>query len=313
LGCWALGDPGLWGPQDQQDTQATIHTALDQGITFLDTAPAYGHGHSEEVVGAALVGRRASAFIATKVNAQNSRRDDLVASCEASLQRLQTDYIDLLQIHWPSREIPFTETIGALEGLQSAGKIRAYGVCNFGPQDLAAWLEAGGRATTNQVSYSLLSRAVEFAIAPQAAAAGMHLLAYSPLMQGLLTGKFPTADSVPEGRARSLHFSGDRPKARHGQAGFEDLTFATLTALRQKAEAWGIDMAAMALAWLLAQNPVGAILVGARTPAQVERNRQATQVKLEASQYAELSRLTDELKQAMGPEADLWSSPSRIR
>jgi myo-inositol catabolism protein IolS len=137
MGCWALAGDSTWGPQDADESIATVRAALDAGVNFFDTAEGYGGGDSESILGRALSGRRHEAVIATKVSRSHMSGDEVRRACERSLRHLQTDYIDLYQIHWPSRTIPLDETIEALERLREQGKVRALGVCNFGVRDLS--------------------------------------------------------------------------------------------------------------------------------------------------------------------------------
>lgn len=313
LGTWAFAKDQSWGPQDDALSIKTVHAALDAGLNAFDSAPAYGDGESERVLGKALEGRREEAYVATKVSRKDLPAEDLVASCEASLKRLQTDWIDLLQVHWPSHDIPPAESIEALENLKSSGKIRAYGACNFGPRDLQAWLDAGAVLETNQVAYSLLARAIEYAILPACRKENIGILPYSPLMQGLLTGKFHGPEEVPDARARSRHFSKDRPAARHGEAGCETLTFATIEQIRTIAAEAGLPMDGMALAWLLRQPGVTSTIVGARNPDQLHKNRQALDIQLDNSLVEALTACTNELKKALGPNSDLWDTSGRIQ
>jgi aryl-alcohol dehydrogenase-like predicted oxidoreductase len=313
LGCWAFAGDRFWGPFAERDAVATVHAALDRGIRFLDTAPVYGEGLSEEIVGRALRGRRGDALIATKVSAEDCTAEGVRTSGEASLRRLQTDVIDLLQIHWVGDEARLDETFAAFEALRDAGKVRACGVCNFGPRHLARLRAAGHGWITHQVPYNLLWRAVEFQVAPQSAADGLGLLAYSPLQQGLLTGRFRTADEVPVGRQRSRHFHGDRPLARHGGPGCETETFAALTALAAVAARLGRSMAQVSLAWLRQQPGVVSILAGARSPEQVAENASSLDLTLDAATLAELDRATADLKAKLGPDPDMWAPESRYR
>ena len=161
MGCWALAGDATWGPQDMAESVATVHAALDAGVNLFDTAEGYGGGDSESALGQALLGRRHEAVIATKVSRANLSADEVRRACENSLQRLRTDYVDLYQIHWPSRTVPLPETMEALERLREQGKVRAIGVCNFGLQDLSDLL-AIGWPETNQLPYSLLWRAIEY-------------------------------------------------------------------------------------------------------------------------------------------------------
>ncbi len=312
MGCWAITGDFNWGPQDEADSIATIHAALDAGINLLDTAESYGNGYSEELLGKALAGRRHEAIIASKVSGNRHDAQGLRQACEESLGRLKTDYIDLYQLHWPNWNVPFAETMGALEQLKQEGKVRAAGVCNFGRRDLTDVL-ATGKVETNQLCYSLLWRAIEWEIQPLCVENEVGILAYSPLLQGLLTGKFATAADVPDERARTRHFSGTRPHARHGEAGHEEATFAAIDRIRDISDGLGLPMAQVALAWLLAQPGVTSVLAGARHPDQIAENVQAAEVELPADALAALSAATEPLKVALGDNPDMWQPKERSR
>lgn len=312
LGCFAFAGGQTWGEQDEQDSIDTINAALEHGITFFDTAEGYGNGYSEELLGRVFEGRRDQVVIATKVSRQNLRPDDLRAACEASLQRLKTDYIDLYQIHWPSHEIPIGDSVGMLQALQQEGLIRAIGVSNFGVGDFSDLLEIM-TPVTNQLPYNLLFRMIENGIIPLAEQHNVGVLPYSPLMQGLLTGKFKSANDVPEGRARTRHFAGSRPQASHGEAGVETETFSTISGLSAIAERIGQPLTYVALAWLLAQKSVPAVLVGARNLEQLEHNVKAAEVTLAADVVAELTAETDALKDKLGAEPDMWNAGEASR
>lgn len=313
LGTWALAGDKFWGPQEDADSIATIHAALDHGVTLIDTAPAYGDGRSEEIVGRALRDRRDRALIATKVSEADMTPERAIAGCEASLRRLQVDGIDLLQIHWLGSGEQLEDVIAAMEKLRDAGKVRALGVCNFGPQSLARLRAAGSGWITNQLAYNLLWRAVEFEITDLCERDGLGILCYSPLAQGLLTGRWQSADEVPEGRTRTRHFRGDRPMSRHGGPGCEDLTFSTIDRLRAIAASVGQPLADVALAWLIHRRAVQSVIFGARNVAQIRENVAASQLRLPATALAELDAATSDLKKALGPNADMWAPVSRIR
>ncbi len=305
LGCWAFAGGGNWGPQDDSDSIATIHAALANSVNFLDTAEAYGDGFSERLIGRALKGRRHEAVIADKPAPGRETPEELRRACEESLERLGTDYIDLYQQHWPNRDVPLAETVGGFERLKQEGKIRAFGVCNFGPTDLDELLKHG-KPATNQVAYSLLSRAAEFTIQPICRERAIGILCYSPIAQGLLTGKYRSADEVPEGRARTKHFSGSRPQARHGGPGAEELTFRTIAEIHRLAERYGLSMAQLAIAWLLTRPGVTAVLAGARSPDQLEQNVAAAGTSLPDELVSGLTEASEELKAALGDDADPW-------
>lgn len=312
MGCWALAGDFNWGPQEDAESIATVHAALDAGINFFDTAEAYGAGRSEEVLGRALEGHRSDVVIATKADDAHLSREELIRACENSLQRLQTDYIDLYQIHWPSRTVPLPETLETLDHLRGEGKIRTFGVCNFGVSDLEDLLEVG-QCETDQLPYSLLARAIEYEIQPKCLNEGVGILAYSPLMQGLLTGKFSSPEEVPEGRARTRHFSRERPGTRHGEPGCEDATFAAIEEIRRLCAELGLPMARVALAWVLAQPGVTSVLAGARHPEQIVETAQAAELKLAPEVLERLTRITEEVKRALGPHPDPWEAPADSR
>lgn len=311
LGCWAFGGGNVWGEQDDLESIKTVHAALDAGINFFDTAPAYGR--SEEILGKALKGKREQAVIADKVSRQDQRRDDVLASCERSLNLLQTDYIDLLQIHWPNHDVPFAETVDALLQLKQAGKVRAIGVCNHGKFDIDAYMQAGGEMISNQLPYSLLWRAIEFEVLPKCEKYQVGILPYSPLMQGLLTGKYRAPDDFPAGRARSKHFGSHRATVRHGGPGCEALTFATIAKVQQISEEIGQPMAHVALAWLYQQSSVISVLTGARTVEQVRQNAESAGLTLSDDVMQRLHDVTDDLKHTLGPDPDIWQGQSRFR
>lgn len=312
LGCWAFAGGLNWGEQDKAASIRTIHAACDAGIHTLDTAIAYGNGASQQVVGEAIKGRRSDYIILDKIPQDKASYADSLVTVERCLSNLGTDYIDLLQLHWANPEVPIDETLRAAEKLKADGKIRHFGVCNFGAKQLTA-VPADAPIASNQVSYSLLFRAVEFEILPQCRARGIDMLAYSPLLQGLLTGKFASADEVPEGRARTRHFSTDRPQARHGEPGCEAETFVAVAAVVKIAEKAGLAPADVALAWVLAQDEFAGAICGARSVEQVETNVRAADTKLAADVMEALDSATDDLKQALGPNADMWQGRTKSR
>ena len=313
LGCWALAGGSGWGDQDEGEAIATIHAALDQGINFLDTAEAYGGGYSEEIVGKALVGRRDEAVLATKISPNHAEPSVLRDYFEASLRRLQTDYVDHYIVHWPIASDWVADSFAVLADLKKEGKIRSIGVSNYGPQQLSEAIEAGAQIDNNQLHYSLLSRAIEFEILPLCREHGVTATAYMPLLQGLLTGKFRTIDDVPEFRLRTRHFSGDRPMSRHGAPGAEEETFAALDGVRAIAEDLGEPMANVALAWVMAQPGLVSAIAGARRPDQIARNVKAAELALSPETIARLNAATDALKQELGPCVDYWNTLENSR
>jgi myo-inositol catabolism protein IolS len=311
LGTWAFSGNKYWGTQDDRVSISTVHAALDVGINFFDTAETYGDGRSESVLGKALLGRRDKAVIATKVTPHHLDAANIITSCESSLRRLNTDWIDLYQIHWPNHDIPIEETVGAMQKLISQGKIRSIGTCNFGIRDLPGIL---GITTclSNQLPYSLLWRGIEYEIQPLCVNRGLGILCYSSLAQGLLTGRYATADEVPEGLACTRIFSKHRKNANHNEIGCENEAFTAVKAIKKIAEEIGYPMATVSLAWVLQQSGVVSALVGAREPKEIELNLPAADLILHKDTLERLKMATEKVKEHLGRNCDMWNSSSRM-
>jgi len=312
IGCWAMVGDATWGPQEESDAVAAIQTAVECGVTFFDTAEGYGAGYSEQLLGKALGADREKVVIGSKVSRSHLSAAELPVACGRSLTNLATDYIDVYHIHWPSREVPFDETVRAMEDLIASGKVRHLAVSNFGPIDLPALLPLA-KPVVNQLAYNLLFRGIEFEILPACLAGGVGVTCYSPMMQGLLSGKFSSPDDVPPGRARTRHFSNDRPESRHDEGGAEAETFEAIAAIRDLAAESGLDMAAMSLAWLIGREGVVSVIVGSRNAEQSRRNAAAGDVQLTPDLAEKLDEITRPLKAKLGPNADMWQSTSRLR
>jgi aryl-alcohol dehydrogenase-like predicted oxidoreductase len=195
LGTWAMGG-WMWGGTDQRESVATIHAALDQGINLIDTAPVYGFGVSEEIVGAALEGIRSRAVIATKTGVEwrdgkvyrNATRARIMQEIDDSLRRLRTDYIDIYQVHWPDPLVPIEETAEAMRSLHEQGKIRAIGVSNFSVAEMRRFRQVAPLHVL-QPPYNLFERAIEVDILPYCLDNGIATLGYGALCRGLLSGR----------------------------------------------------------------------------------------------------------------------------
>ena len=306
IGLWNISDSNYWGEQDEKDSIDMIHGALDLGINFFDTAEAYGGGYSEVVTGKALHDRRDRAIIATKVGAGSISSGEIKTACENSLKRLQTDYIDLYQLHWPVRDRAFEDSMNEMTKLQDAGKIRMIGVSNYGVIDQQEMLKHG-RFETNQLPYSLLFRAIEYGTQQIAAENGISILAYSPLQQGLLADKYKTVDEIPPHRARTRHFKDGRTDmTTHGQPGVEDEMFAALDAIRAICDELGEPMVRVALAWVIHQQALTSVIGGARNVEQVEENIKIMDLKLSDDVLARLDKATASVKEALGDNNDPW-------
>jgi myo-inositol catabolism protein IolS len=314
MGCWGISGGDMWGKQDEGEAIAAIRRAYEKGINFYDTAEAYGDGYSEELLGEALDGFRKEVKIASKVSPGNLRPKDLKKSCENSLRRLNTDYLDLYYIHWPNPDVPIFDTVKALEELKNEGKIRYYGTSNFGARQMKEFLQHSD-LTVNQLPYNLLWRIIEQEIQPFCLEKDIGIAAYSPLLHGLLTGKFGCPDSVPDGRARTRHFSNARPETRHGEEGVEGETFDTIEKIKSICQEFGTDMAQTSIAWALTQSGVDTVIAGARSPEHVDANAEAGDLELPEGLITRLEKATKGLKGGLGNNPDLWqgSKEGRIR
>lgn len=304
IGCWSYGGGDYWGPQAQSDVTAVAHAALDAGINFFDTAEGYNEGRSEEALGIALKGRRNEAIIGTKVSSPDP--NIIRERCEASLQRLQTDYIDIYMIHWYHDEFAIEDSMTELVQLREDGLIRAIGVCNFGVEQLSAALDSKTEIVANQVCYNLLSRGIEVELLPLCQKNDLGILGYMPLLQGLLTGKYKSADELPPVHSRFRHFSNHRPMAKHGEQGAEEEVFATLEGIRKIAEKERIPMSRLAIAWTLAKQGITCMLVGTRNTDELSMNLRVFEYSPSKNVINELDRLTLPLLEKLGTNLDYF-------
>ncbi len=293
LGTWAIGGPWDWGwgPQDDRDSIRTILRALELGINWIDTAAVYGLGHAEEVVASALKGRRSEVFIATKCGlvwddrgnvVRNNRPESIMRECEASLRRLNTDYIDLYQIHWPDANTPVEESWEAMIRLQEQGKVRYIGVSNF-DVPLLERCEALHHVNSLQPPYSLLNRKVEKNILPWCQQHGVGVVAYSPMQSGLLTGRFDKSRLAPDDwRHKSPYFK--EPQLS------KNLQFAEK--LKPIAAKYDKTVAQLAISWVLMHPAVTSAIVGARRPEQIEEIVGGAGWKIEEEDMQEINKLS---------------------
>ncbi|XP_064614986.1 1-deoxyxylulose-5-phosphate synthase YajO-like [Liolophura sinensis] len=319
IGCWQFNDGKdtvNWDAQPQEVSKQVVEKALEVGINFFDTAE--GYSGSEEVLGRSLRGRRQDAIIATKYgfregpSTQPYTAVQVEEAIERSLKKLEMSYIDLLQIHFPSFVADIGETIKELDRQVSLGKIRYYGVSNYGPKNLREFFDAGGKPISNQLCYNLLWRSIENEVLPICREKNMSILAYSPLQQGLLSGRFKNAEDFPEGRRRGKLFGKDSTKlSRHGQDGAEKEVFQALEAIRKVCDRESIPMARAALSWVIQQPSVPVVIVGARTPEQVVENSKVVTLKQEV--LDELASVTEDVKKAVGSSLDQWAHPDRCQ
>lgn len=295
LGTWAIGG-WMWGGTDEAESVAAIRAAIDEGVTLIDTAPAYGMGRSEEIVGKAIAGRREEVALATKCGLvwhtekgnhffdQDGRPvhrylgpESIAHELEASLRRLGTDHIDLYITHWQDPTTPVAETMGALLDLKRAGKIRAIGASNLTPADLSAYLAVGGLDAV-QEQYSMVHRDIAAEIVPRCIENGVSILSYSSLALGLLTG------TVGPERV----FSGDDLRIDDPRFSPENRrrAVAFATAVQPVADALGATVAELVIAWTIRQPGITFALCGARNPDQARENARAGGIRLGETELA---------------------------
>jgi aryl-alcohol dehydrogenase-like predicted oxidoreductase len=312
LGTWAIGG-WMWGGSDEREAIKTIHSALDRGINLIDTAPVYGFGHSEEIVGKALAmdGRRERALIATKAGLnwkdgkpfRDARKTRIVEEVENSLRRLRTDVIDLYQVHWPDPDTPIAEVAEAMASLHRAGKIRAIGVSNFSPAQMDEFSKVAPLHTA-QPPYNLFERAIEQDVLPYCQANGIAALAYGSLCRGLLSGRM-TASSK---------FTGD--DLRKSDPKFQAPRFAQyLTAVEQldrlANQRFGKRVIHLAARWVLDRNRMNIALWGARRADQLSPINDALGWRIDGDTMAEIDRILREtIKDPVGPE--FMAPPDRV-
>lgn len=299
LGTWAIGG-WMWGGTEEEQSIAAIRQSIDEGISLIDTAPAYGQGLSESIVGKAIEGRRDKVVLATKCglvwHTQKGNhffdydgkpvhrylgKDSIVHELEQSLTRLKTDYIDLYITHWQDPKTPVDETMEALEMLKSQGKIRAIGASNVSAGDLKSYV-AAGQLDALQEEYSMVKRDIESTLLPVCAEHGVSMLSYSSLALGLLSGKI--------GPDRT--FSGDDQRKDNPRFSISNREkIARLMAdLEPVADAHQATSAQIVIAWTVQQHGITFSLCGARNPEQASENARAGRIRLTSE---ELNRISE--------------------
>jgi len=293
-GAWAIGGGGwafAWGAQDDNDSVASIHEAIDLGINWIDTAPVYGLGHSEEVVARALEGMQQRPYVFTKCEriwneqrqiGKSLKADSIRRECDASLQRLKIDVIDLYQIHWPEPEEDIVEGWQTLVELQKAGKVRWIAVSNFSVEQMER-IRPHGPITALQPPYSMLRRDIEATILPYCGEQNIGTIVYSPMQSGLLTG------AMTRERIASLPADDWRPThSKHYQEPLLTRNLALVDLLRAIGNRHTKTPGEVAIAWTLNRPEVTGAIVGARRAGQLAELVGAADWRLSASEYQEI-------------------------
>jgi aryl-alcohol dehydrogenase-like predicted oxidoreductase len=309
FGAWAIGGL-LWGGTNDDDAIAAIQQAVDLGMTTIDTAPFYGRGHSEVIIGKAIKGRRDQIQVLTKFGLnweseegtfhfetpapdgsmvrvfRNSMKKQVIYECEQSLKRLGIDYIDLYQQHWPHLETPIEETFEAVAQLLGDGKIRYAGVSNATVEQIEAARKVVPVVSV-QSPYSLINRKIERELIPYCLVNNLSVIAYSPMQRGLLSGKISADKKYPEtdGRSRDAFF---KPENRRK-------ILAMLEEIRPTAETHNATLAQLVLAWTIQQPGITVALAGARNPQQVDENAVAAGLTLTQAEISHITKLSESL------------------
>jgi aryl-alcohol dehydrogenase-like predicted oxidoreductase len=306
FGAWAVGG-WMWGGAEETAAIRAIQTSYDLGMTTIDTAPVYGFGRSEELVGKALAGiprnnyqiltkyglnwetTEGEYFFDTKGNSGNplkiykfSSKVKVMQELEASLRRLRTDYVDLLQIHWPDATTPISETMEAVATLIQQGKVRAAGVCNYTVEQVGEALKTVELAS-NQVPYSMINRGIEKDVVVQALKKGMSILPYSPLQRGLLTGKIKRGHKFNDGDTREGNRFYTPENIDHANA--------LLQKLKPIAEGHNASLSQLVLNWTTRQPAMDCVLAGARDEHPVKDNVKALDFVLRDSELTTINDL----------------------
>jgi len=280
IGTWAMGGyVPTWGPVDDNESITAIKQGIDLGMTLIDTAPAYGHGHSEEVVGNAIADRRDQVVVATKCglvwsgkdgpNQRCLKPDTVRKECEASLRRLRIETIDLYQIHWPDPETPIADTMATLLALRDQGKIRVIGVSNFSCEQMSQ-ARQHGPIHSLQTELSMLEPQARDELLPYCQEYGMGVLAFAPFARGLLTGKFAASSRFNDLRAKDRRYTGTAFQSN----------LALIEKLCPIAADLGCTMAQLAIRWVIQQAGVATVVTGAKRLSQVEEDAGAGDITI---------------------------------
>jgi aryl-alcohol dehydrogenase-like predicted oxidoreductase len=310
FGAWAIGG-WLWGGADSKEAIKAIETAVDHGMTTIDSAAVYGFGLSEELIGKAIKGKRSKVQILTKfgliwnekqgefflgsrdndgkeINLYScSSKERVIRDCDDSLRRLGTDYIDLYQIHWPDKATPVSETMEALDILIKKGKIRAGAVCNYS-KTLMTEAEKTFTIASNQLPYSMVHRDIEKEIVPYCLSQNIGILAYSPLQRGLLTGKIKQGHRFNDGDSRPTSVYYQEPNLSR--------ILMLTDNLKKIADELKITLSQLVLNWTIQQPGITCVLAGARNSAQVLENVKSVDFHLTGADIKSINELLSVLK-----------------
>ncbi len=331
VGCWSFGGGAYWGEQSQSDVNNVVSQALDIGLNLFDTAEMYNNGDSEVSLGEALKGKRNKAVVISKISPANCRPKTLVEHLEASLRKLQTDYLDIYMLHWPINRyglLHFTndqdiidnqptvqETFETLDKLKKQGKIRSIGVSNFGVKQMQEVHDTGVVIDVNEIAYNIMSRAIEKEILPHCIEHNVSIICSMVLQQGLLADIYKRVEDIPPAQAHSRHFKNERgqDQSRHFEPGAEEEVFAALAELRKISADLNIPMAQLAVAWALHKQGIDNALVGSRNIDELMDNVKASELVLSPDIIAAIDMLGKPVLDKLGHNADYYENTKNSR
>jgi aryl-alcohol dehydrogenase-like predicted oxidoreductase len=329
VGCWPFGGGEYWGEQSQKDVDNVVHAALDLGVNTFDTAEMYNNGESERSLGKALKGRRNEAVVISKIGPSNCHH--VRKHCVESLQRLGMDYLDVYMLHWPINKLAvehFTsdksiisapptveEAYAQLDELKKEGLIRSIGMSNFGRTQMEEVVATGVQVDVNEMSYNIVSRAIEAEIAPYCLENNISIIGSMGLQQGLLAGIYKTPDDVPKHQAHSRHYPDHRGggTSRHGEAGAEKELFEVVDQLRKIADDLHVHIAQLAIAWILKKPFMTSTLVGSRNIDELKTNVAACSLAISDETEALIDKISQPVLDILGNNPDYYEHSSKSR
>ncbi|KAA6339886.1 General stress protein 69 [termite gut metagenome] len=329
VGCWPFGGGEYWGEQSQKDVDNVVHAALDLGVNTFDTAEMYNNGESERSLGIALKGRRNEAVVISKISPSNCSH--VRKHCMESLQRLGMDYLDVYMLHWPINKLAvehFTsdqsiiespptveEAYDQLNELKKEGLIRSIGMSNFGRTQMEEVVRTGVQIDVNEMTYNIVSRAIEAEIAPYCLENKISIIGSMGLQQGLLTGIYKTPGDVPKHQAHSRHYPDYRggDTSRHGEAGAEKEIFEVVDQLQKIADELHIHIAQLAIAWILKKPFMTSTLIGSRNIAELKTNVDACTLAISDEVEAQIDKISQPVLDILGNNPDYYEHSSKSR
>lgn len=315
IGTWSYGsnENDYWGKQEQSDVDMAVKCAIDKGINFFDTAIVYNGGRSEEALGKAIKGRRDKAVICDKIS-NRVEPEDYEDSVDLMLKHLDMEYMDLLLLHWPCKKIDDNKSrLDAMVKMIDTGKVKNIGVSNFGLKQLDSIKEFLPYVCANELGHNILSRGIETGIAQKCMENEIGIIGYSPLFQGLLTGKYKTIDEIPSNYARTRHFKSERGGSAKAGFDVEEEILIILEELKRISEKLNITPAQLSLAWSISKPGIAAAIVGSRNEKQLNSNVKAANLMLPQWAIDKIDEMSWPIVDKIGSSPDYYKGNDSIR